>query len=60
MGFQYFINNSNKTFKLTSKFSKFDGLKLKKPFRGNQFEIILKPKMDEIVMIKISPSGFNK
>lgn len=42
-GFFYLSNGSNKKIQLTVTFNKKEGLKPRKPFRGDKYELVLLP-----------------
>ncbi|KAM3128089.1 hypothetical protein pb186bvf_019790 [Paramecium bursaria] len=56
-GYYYIQNKSNKIVLIKVKFTKFVGLKLRKPFTGNQINLQLIQDQDQIFILKISPKG---
>ncbi|CAD8192249.1 unnamed protein product [Paramecium pentaurelia] len=57
-GFYYVENLSGKSFESKVKFSQMDGLKLRKPYRGNNLEIKLSENQEFLALLSVSNSGY--
>ena len=59
-GYFYIKNLSEKIFIMNVKLKKMEGLKLRKPFRGNEMELIAEPNGGEaIATCNVSLSGYH-
>jgi len=56
-GFIYYQNNEKKTLNEVIEFTELVGLKLCKPFRGQQYQIKVAPGEEKIVLLKIDPQS---
>lgn len=58
-GFIYCVNNSSSSFETKMTFSKFEGLKLRKPLRGYKLEFSLSSKEEFLAVVSVSNKGFS-
>jgi len=56
-GFIYYKNESNKTLEEEIYFKVMEGLKLKKPYSGNNYKINVPPGQERIVITKVLPNA---
>jgi len=56
-GFVYYRNESNKTLEEELYFKFLEGLKFKKPYRGNNFKVVVPPGKEKIVITKVLPDA---
>jgi len=51
----YYQNLSDKTLQADVLFKEFKGIKLRKPYRGNEFKLVVPPGQEKVVLIRILP-----
>jgi calpain-15 len=56
-GFVYYKNNSKVTLEEELYFKVMEGLKLRKPFRGNSIKVLVKPGEEKCVVTKVVPDA---
>ena len=59
IGYFYLQNRSNKKFRTTVTFTKMEGLKLRKPHRGNIIEISVEPGHEKLATLTVSYRGYS-
>ena len=58
-GYLYIKNDGKKAFSTTATFNQMGGLKLEKPHRGNQINLVVQPGSEEIAIISVSNKGYS-
>jgi hypothetical protein len=59
IGYFYLQNRSSKKFRTTVTFTKMEGLKLRKPHKGNVIEISADPGMEKLATLTVSYKGYS-
>ncbi|CAK58158.1 unnamed protein product (macronuclear) [Paramecium tetraurelia] len=60
IGYEYYQNTGNENIEIKGILSVMQGLKLKKPERGNQYQITLKPQSNYLIAYTMEADGFQR